>query len=75
MTQPHMPPGYPPTWPRADEDTGPLGALLSDDGSHDRLYNPDGFGCGKPTVVALALAALVLMGLPVAALAWVGGAW
>lgn len=74
MTQDN-PPGYPPTRPRADEEDRPLGPLLSDDGSHERLYNPDGFGCGAPTVLALALAALVLMALPVVGLVAIGGQW
>jgi hypothetical protein len=74
MTQAN-PPGYPPTWPRADEDDRPLGPLLSNDGSHERLYNPDGWGCGAPVAVALVLAALILMALPVGGLLLIGGNW
>lgn len=72
MSQPDQP--LPP-WP-PDPPTGPWGpraAAMSDDGSHERLYNPDGFGCGAPTAICLALAGLALLALPVLALAAIGG--
>jgi hypothetical protein len=33
---------------------------LSDDGSHERLYNPDNFGCGAPLAIAAGLSAVVV---------------
>lgn len=40
---------------------------MSDDGSHERLYNPDGYGCGAPLAIAAALSAVavaLLAGIP-----------
>lgn len=37
---------------------------MSDDGSHDWLYNPDGWGCVKDFgVLGLVLAVLILTGV------------
>lgn len=71
MTQ-TMPPGWPPTHPR--QHTGP-GPVLADDGSHERLYNPDGWGCGKPLALAAALSVLLVLAVPAVGLLWIGGGW
>jgi hypothetical protein len=45
---------------------------MSDDGSHERLYNPDNFGCGAPLAFAAALSATAVVLALVAGIPLVG---